>query len=254
MENDIIDLALSDVETCAVKPKRARPKSSKPKAPSEKRKKAKVSKQPPIGTCVCGIDVGLKNMAVCVLEQAGDVATGEIRRPKIRVWQNKNLYDDREGGKIIKYEAADKLIVRIRDYFDEVGQSLNNWKDVTQVDIESQAASTSAIKRAEAFLFCYFVYCHPHITVKTVSASYKLKLEGMAHSKEDIATYAQRKKMSIKYGRDFMSRAPPDCPYRHLMDPPTRKKKGEVRLTLCKDDLYDALCMSLHMLELPITI
>lgn len=260
METNFIDLASSDVETPSDEVSSAKRPFSESVTPSKektkKRKtKAKAPKQLPIGTCVCGIDVGLKNMALCVLEQAGDVATGELTRPKIRAWQNKNLYDDREGGKIIKYEASDRLIIRIRNYFDDVGQSLNNWKDVTEVGIESQAASTSAIKRAEAYIFCYFVYKHPHITVKTISASYKLKLDGMAHSKEEASTYAQRKKMSIKYGREYMSRAPIDCPYRHLLDPPQRKKKGEVRdETFKSDDLGDVKLMTLHMLGLPITI
>ena len=218
-------------------------------------KSAKRNKTPPVGTCVCAIDVGLKNMALCVLEQCGNETTGEMTRPKIREWRNKNLYDDREGGKIIKYEASDRLILRIRNYFDDVGQSLNDWKDVTEVGIESQAASTSAIKRAEAYIFCYFVYKHPHITVKTISASYKLKLDGMTHSKDETDTYAKRKKLSIEYGREYMSRAPLDCPYRHLLDPPQRKKKGELREDTSKsDDSTDSILMALHMLGLPITI
>ena len=260
MDNNWIDLAVEDADTSSAELSSSKRPFSESVTQTEKKTKKrktkeKPSKQPPIGTIVCGIDVGLKNLAICVLEQAGDVTTGELTRPKIRAWQNKNLYDDREGGKIIKYEASDRLIIRIRKFFEDVGQSLNNWKDVTEVGIESQAASTSAIKRAEAYIFCYFVYCHPHITVKTVSASYKLKLDGMTHSKKDTSTYAQRKKMSIKYGREFMSRAPPDCPYRHLAHPPARKKKGEVRVESSKDDdRADSIMMALHMLGLPITI
>lgn len=260
MDNNWIDLAVEDADTSsAALSSSKRPFSESVTQTEKKTKKRKTkekpSKQPPIGTIVCGIDVGLKNLAICVLEQAGDVTTGEVTRPKIRAWQNKNLYDDREGGKIIKYEASDRLIIRIRDYFDEVGRSLNDWKDVSQVGIESQAASTSAIKRAEAYIFCYFVYKHPHITVKTISASYKLKLDGMTHTKDETSSYAQRKKISIKYGREYMSRAPAECPYRHLLDPPLRKKKGEKRDETFKgDDLGDVKLMALHMLGLPITI
>ena len=261
MDENFIDLAASDNESSP--PKRPLQEVSitveqtkkRKTTPSTTKKKVKAAKHPAVGTCVCAIDVGLKNLALCVLEQRGDTTTGVMTRPKIRAWQNKNLYDDREGGKIIKYEASDRLILRIRDYFDEVGRSLHDWKDVTEVGIESQAASTNAIKRAEAYIFCYFVYKHPHITVKTISASYKLKLAGMTHSKDETSTYAQRKQMSIKYGREYMSRAPADCAFRHLAGPPTRKKKGEVRVDSSKsDDMHDASLMALHMLELPLTI
>lgn len=224
---------------------------SKTKGPSKTK-----ARRPDVGTCVCAIDVGLKNLAICILQQQGDTETGELVRPKIRKWRNTNLYEDRQDGKIIKFEAADKLIVRIRDHLDDVGRSLSDWRDVSEVGIESQAASTNAIRRAESFIFAYFVYKHPHIQVKTVSASYKLKLKDMTHTKDETASYAQRKKMSIKYGREFMSRAPPDCPYKHFAEPPARKKKGEIRETSVSktDDYCDGLLMALHMLGLPITI
>lgn len=219
------------------------------------KRKPKAKAQVPVGTCVFACDVGLKNLAICVMEQRGDPKTGALHRPKIREWRNTNLYAERDGGKIIKFEAADKLILRIRDHLDDVGRSLNDWKDVTLAGIESQAASTNAIRRAESFIFAYFVYKHPHIQVKSIAANYKLKLPGMTHTKDETATYAQRKKMAIKYGREYMSRAPPDCPYKHFADKPARKKKGEEKSSeLLKDDVFDASLMALHMLGLPITI
>ena len=271
MTNDpVIDLVPSDCESThgvvpvpAVKKRKTASSSRIPKATVKattsktKTVKSKTkARHPDVGTCVCAIDVGLKNLAICILQQQGNTETGELVRPKIREWRNTNLYEDRQDGKIIKFEAADKLIVRIRDHLDDVGRSLNDWRDVSEVGIESQAASTNAIRRAESFIFAYFVYKHPHIQVKTVSASYKLKLKGMTHTKDETASYAQRKKMSIKYGREFMRRAPPDCPYKHFADPPTRKKKGESRDASVskKDDVMDASLMALHMLGLPITI
>ena len=243
---DVDGDSASEMETPAKVPIKKPRKNQKLKAPV----------RPPKGTCVAGLDIGLKNFAICVLEQR-EAEDGSLVRPVIREWRNTNLYQDRVGGKIIKYEAADKLIVRIRDHLDEVGRALNDWKDVTEVGIESQAASTNAIKRAEAFVFCYFVYRHPHIQVRSMSASFKLKLQGMTHSKDDIDSYAKRKKMSIKYGREYMLRAPDDCPYKRFLDPPPRKKRGEAhseQYLLKQDDSCDGLLMALHMLGVPITI
>lgn len=250
MDGGIIDLASSDIEDSVITAKA----KNKNRGASKSRKISK-SKTPPIGTCVFTCDVGLKNLAICVMEQQGNPETGALTRPKIREWRNTNLYAEREGGKIIKYEAADKLILRIRDHFDDVGKSLNDWKDVSQVGIESQAASTNAIRRAEAFIFAYFVYKHPHIQVKSISASYKLKLAGMTHSKNESQTYIQRKNLAIKYGREYMTRAPLDCKYRHFAEKPARKKRGEDRaVEVLKSDVFDAALMGLHMLGLPITI
>lgn len=179
-------------------------------------------KRPPAGYCVAGIDIGLKNFSICILRQN---MTPEP--PTIVQWQNKNLYADRVGGKIIKYKAADKLLHRLSTFLDEMGRATNEWKDVNEVAVESQAASTKAIQRVEAFVFAYFYHKHPHIKAKTISASRKLALPGMNHSKEATSSYKGRKNLAIQYVRQFLKTIPESCPYKHCLDPKPRGRKKQ---------------------------
>lgn len=209
---------------------------------------------PPEGYCVCGIDIGLKNFSLCIMRQAEiDPDTQSPNRPKILEWRNTNLYSDRTGGKILKHEAADKLIHRLESHLDEVGKCANDWKDVNEVNIESQAASTNSIRRVEAMVFAYFYFKHPHLQVKTISASRKLTLAGMNHSKEDCVTYKARKDLAVYYARRFMEHAPPDCPFKHTLDALPRKKKGEIRVETGKvDDKSDSILTALYVLKVSV--
>lgn len=220
-----------------------------------KTKKVKAPKYPPCGYCVAGIDIGLKNFSTCIMRQSEmNKVTNLPERPQILDWRNSNLYADREGGKIIKYEAADKLLSRLEKHLNEIGERIGSWEIVNEVNIESQAASTNAIRRVETMVFAYFHFRYPSIQVKTISASRKLSLVGMTHEKEDSATYKGRKKLAVHYGRLFMKEAPEDCPFKHILDPFPRKKKGEVRTVENKaDDLGDTGLMCMYVLGVPVT-
>lgn len=219
--------------------KRQRPLLDSIKTPKLKKQKLNSQNQtPPSGYCVAGIDIGLKNFAICLMQQNKDTE-GNVHRPAILEWRNTNLYQDRVNGKIIRYEAADKLLERITKHLDDVGRSTRDWKGVDEVAIESQAASTNAIRRVETMVFSYYYYKHPHIKVKTISASRKLTLPGMNHSKEESSTYKGRKNLAIQYARQFMKYASEDCPFKHILDPLPRKRKGEVRTGDAKDNKAD---------------
>lgn len=223
--------------------------------------KFKDPKYPSEGYCVAGIDIGLKNFGLCVMRQNSiDPQTKMPNRPTILAWGNTNLYADRIGGKIIKYEAADKLIKRLEAHLDEVGHGLDGWEKVNEVHIESQAASTNAIRRVESMVFAYFHFKHPSLQVKSISASRKLMVTGMNHEKSESATYKGRKNLAIHYGRIYMKGEPEDSPFKHILDSPprqSRKKKGEIRLASKGnkyDDACDAILPCLYVLGVPILI
>lgn len=251
-----------------IKTKRQKPVTKRKQLKSSQKSSQKparpVKKCPPEEYCVCGIDIGLKNFSSAILRQSTvDHVTQLPTRPQILDWRNKNLYEDRVGGKIIKYEAADGLIHRVENHLDTVGQAFEGgWIVVNEVYVESQSASTNAIKRVETIVFAYFVFKHPHIKVQTISASRKLSLAGMTHSKEETSSYKGRKNLAITYARRFMAAAPPDCPFKHLLDPTPRqprKRKGEKRddtdnKKLKHDDNSDCILQCLYVLGVPITL
>ncbi len=227
-------------------PPAQRPTSSMTKRKRSKKHHSKI--EPPSGYCVAGIDIGLKNFSICIIQQ------NEMPQlPTIVEWDNKNLYSDCVGGKIIKYEAADKLLHRLTLYLDQVGLVTKGWTDVSEVAIESQAVSTKAIQRVEAFVFAYFYHKHPHIKAKTLSASRKLALPGMNHTKMATNTYKARKSLAIQYARQFLRSVPEDCRFKHFLDPMPRGKKRKLESTSdtgnhkC-DDYADACLTALYVL------
>lgn len=230
-----------------------------------KGKKKKVKTCLPEGTCVAGIDIGLKNFSICIMKQGKvDELTEVPQRPTILDWRNSNLYSDRVGGKIIKHEAADRLLQRLEDHLDQVGRKIGSWQCVAQVHIESQAASTSAIRRVESMVFAYFHFKYPDVKVKTISASRKLMVKGMnQHSKEDNLTYKDRKNLAVHYARLYMTEEPEESRFKHFLDPVPRKKKGssidpidpvldEMQAGKKLDDACDAILSTLYVLGVSI--
>ena len=162
---------------------------------------------------VLAFDVGTRNLGVCLLnDYVGDVvkkkAAAVKEPPTMVVWKTFDLYEVEAKS---KGETAHRLALRLHAFLDALDTMCTPfvssiWSRLKLVGIESQAVSTAVMKRLESYLLSYFLLRCPHLQsgkVKVISASAKLKINGMRHQK--LKTYADRKVMAISYMQQYMS-------------------------------------------------
>lgn len=195
-------------------------------------------------TVVAAFDPGLVNLSLCIMEKDD---SAPLQRPRILHWENRNLYSDRPGGKVLKTESGDKVCKRVICFLDQI----YDWNEVHEVYIENQAVSKGCIKRVADFLLAYFLVRYPTIKTTFIHANKKLSLVGMTHLKEEAKTYAQRKKLAIKYARQFLQGEPECSVYKGMLERSPRGHRGGV---VKLDDVCDAALTTLAAMNLPITV
>lgn len=160
---------------------------------------------------VLAFDVGTRNLGVCLLNDyiGRKSKTSVVKEPPTFViWRTFDLYEEEARSKA---EAAHRLASRLHAFLDNLDGLCKPfipslWSKLKLVGIESQAVSTAVMKRLECYLLSYFLLRCPHLAsgkVKVISASAKLKINGMDHEK--IRAYSDRKLMAIKYMQLYMS-------------------------------------------------
>ena len=157
---------------------------------------------------VLAFDVGTRNLGVCLLNDYVGKGSHVKEPPTMVIWKTFDLYEEEARSKA---EAAHRLALRLHAFLDSLDSMCRPfipslWSKLKLVGIESQAVSTAVMKRLECYLLSYFLLRCPHLSsgkVKVISASAKLKINGMDHEK--ARTYADRKQMAIDYMQQFMS-------------------------------------------------
>jgi hypothetical protein len=118
---------------------------------------------------ICGIDIGIKNLAFCIIEATQNIHDKEFT---IVNWNSIDLTMDNE-----KLEPQD-MAVRIFKSFDKYSDS---FKKVTEVYIENQPSlKNPTMKSIANYVMSYFVATlklnNPSIIIKFVSPANKIKL------------------------------------------------------------------------------
>ncbi len=176
---------------------------------------------------VLSIDVGIKNLAYCVL-----------RRSDLTVlfWSVFAI----EGG---DRDVCVNLLRTVSALHDvspppeaEAAAPAFAWEDVDQVVIEQQPGRNMRVKAVENYLHMYYVMRGQRVTV--YSARRKLQGSGMEHRGRSAAQYRARKKASVALCRDWLSRHPQNDRWKDMVH-----GKG-----VKADDAADALNQALSYL------
>lgn len=164
---------------------------------------------------ILAFDVGTRNLGVCLLNDYAVKYKVNIPLPPptLVIWKTFDLYDGEvKSKKQQSAEPAHKLAQRLYAFLDNLDARCapfvpSLWSELKMIGIESQAVSTMVMKRLESYLLSYFLLRCPHLTsgkVKVISATAKLRIKGMQHTKADVATYDERKRMAISYMQAFV--------------------------------------------------
>jgi hypothetical protein len=159
---------------------------------------------------ILSFDVGIKNLAYCVLDLHPDKKT-------ILAWE---VYNVAGGG-----NPSRDLCLDLAASLDDRASS---FKDVSAVLIERQPGKNRKAKSMEAYLHMYFVVKGKRVIVYDASR----KLENEAYYEK--GSYYQRKKTAIRLAAEFLDKNP-QSPEMIRMYTGSRKK----------DDLSDCLLQAL---------
>lgn len=163
---------------------------------------------------ILAFDVGTRNLGVCLLNDyfVKYDAQHRLPPPSIVLWRTFDLYEgERKTKKQQSAEPAHGLAQRLFSFLDRLDLLFapfvpSLWKKIKLVGIESQAVSTMIMKRLESYLLSYFLLRCPTLStgkIKVISASAKLRVKGMMHTKAEVANYDDRKRMAITYMQQF---------------------------------------------------
>lgn len=179
---------------------------------------------------VGAIDVGIKNLAICIVED-----------DKIVDWNVINLLDEDETNhkccvcnkyksinkndngtyckrhtpenytKIIKPKVSYDPLTYGRRMFHELDKKKELYNTCVHITIENQPSLRNPkIKAVASFIFAWFIYCCSNTVVSHISANNKLKV----YKGNDIPTpnvkskYTQRKQLGILHTRKLLMNEP----------------------------------------------
>ena len=142
----------------------------------------------------CCIDVGLKNLAICIME----LNNSEY---KIHLWDVFDVINENTKiNSFLLHDIAKKIVIKIQEIYDN---NIEIFKKLDSVFIELQPKINSRMTFASHVIFTKFTDLYKHnqqLKIRFVSASQKLK----AYTGPKIhcklkSKYAARKWLSIQY-------------------------------------------------------
>lgn len=185
---------------------------------------------------IASFDIGIKNLAVCVLEQEKSENKFDIL-----YWDVINVIPESSKVKSVK---TDKLVKSIIESLDKLNYSFGAFEDIDQIILELQPKCNQKMKLVSHVVYTYFVTRktideRDPIEIKFFRAKNKLNVyKGPEIYCRAKGAYAKRKYQSIQYSQLILKKMEKNDEYDFFL---SNKKK---------DDLADCLLQGLTYLKL----